>query len=155
MTAHQSISDSLLRPGEILLGPASLQVGVSARVPPAMRSYTREIADVEVEPESRGQGFARALLAEVISIADREGLALILEVGAGPGSTLDDAALASWYGRLGFVTLQMPRPGSRRVMVRLVAGMIPKRIHYNAAGVATQFEPPDLETANVAGATVH
>ena len=141
-----------LRPGHFQLGPASCQLSVADRVPGKLQPATRYLSDLAVEPEARGQGYARALLEQMIDLADRNGIVLMLEVRADADSPLDDAALANWYGRLGFVTMRRPVGGQTRLMARLALGLVPEHVDYDPmTGEAVGFTHADPATATPVG----
>lgn len=86
-------------------GSASLTVGPSSAVPPHLRGRVMDVSAVHVEPEDRRQGHATALLRMVCADADLSGFVLLLSPEPeDDGMPID--ALAAWYSRLGFVTIQ-------------------------------------------------
>lgn len=64
------------------------------------------------DPKERGKGHATALMKQVLSEADAEGVNLFLGVSpSGLPETLDGPALTAWYERLGFVKVHRDMPG--------------------------------------------
>lgn len=96
-----------LRPGTIVLGPASLHLGYTALVPPHLRGLALEITELLTAVNERGQNHANSLMQDVCQQADQAGKTLLLmpeRFGQG-GLTTDE--LSDWYQRRhGFVVLQ-------------------------------------------------
>lgn len=76
-----------------------------------------EINRINVRQEMRGNGYASALLKQVVEDADSEGI--ILEVSVYPtgrvGQDPDFLALAAWYQRNGFDWQEPDRENSYRM----------------------------------------
>ncbi len=66
------------------------------------------IKRIDVPHAWRGKGIGSALLRVGCDDADGSGITLDLEVGAAPSGSLDNAALAAWYARYGFVDTTIP-----------------------------------------------
>lgn len=62
------------------------------------------ITRINVPAKNRGQGHARALLKRILDDADREGVALFLEIS--PSDGLSYCQLRSWYERHGFRSMR-------------------------------------------------
>lgn len=62
------------------------------------------ITGIEVHRDSRGNGYASALLDDVCRDADRENITLMLSVDP-DGTGLDEQTLVDWYTRKGFKPL--------------------------------------------------
>lgn len=97
-----------LKPGTIVLGPASLHLGYTALVPPNLRGLALEITELLTQPNERGQNHANSLMQDVCQQADQAGKTLLLmpeRFGRDDGLTTDE--LSDWYQRRhGFVVLQ-------------------------------------------------
>jgi GNAT superfamily N-acetyltransferase len=95
-----------MRPGRRELGPASLEVALSAAVPIHMREGTREIAKLIVPVTHRRKHLATALMNLVCQEADANGktLLLIAEPFGEDGPNSDE--LVAWYEKFGFRALQ-------------------------------------------------
>lgn len=87
-----------MSPGTLTLGNASLHVGYSGIIEPHQRGLVREITEFFVPEEHRGNGEGTALLDDVCSQADINGLMLII--------IADTPRLQSFYARHGFMTIQ-------------------------------------------------
>jgi GNAT superfamily N-acetyltransferase len=103
-----------MKPGTRTEGAASLKVSYSQAVPVHLRGKVRELSGVLVDSASRGHGAASALLATVITEADLNRMALLVVVEPFGDTPLNETALAAWYERHGFKTIQDTPP----VMVR-------------------------------------
>jgi GNAT superfamily N-acetyltransferase len=107
-----------MRPGVRQLNDASLKVSVPEAVPEHMRPHMREITHVYVDPASRRQHLATALLNFVCQEADANGMTLLLtaQPEEADGPSVDQ--LMDWYKKFGFQCLQETPAGwlmARRV----------------------------------------
>lgn len=99
---------------------ASAEVVRNASLPEEL-SGVLEVVRVWTDPEHRGQGYASAVMNEVIRDADRTGTVLMLKpTPFGRVGVLD---LVGWYGRFGFIVIQnkpvlMARQPQDRVIAR-------------------------------------
>lgn len=113
-----------MKPGTIVLGPASLHLGYSALVPPHLRGNAFEITDLLTAVNERGQNHANSLMQDVCQQADQAGKLLLLmpESYGQDGLTTDE--LSDWYQRRhGFVVLQL---SPKIILVRMPAAAAAK-----------------------------
>jgi ribosomal protein S18 acetylase RimI-like enzyme len=83
-----------------------------------MRSHLREITHLYVDPASRRQHLATALLNFVCQEADANRITLLLTARSDEEGGLTDEQLIEWYKKFGFQKLQ--EDGSGWVMARRV-----------------------------------
>lgn len=83
---------------------ASLEVCVPKALPMHMRAKIREIKSVYTDPEHRGKGYAKSLLARIIISADLSDTWLMLHVD--PDEDTDKQRLVNLYVALGFKPFQ-------------------------------------------------
>lgn len=96
-----------MRTGDRKLGPASLRIRQCNALPAHLRSGTRELCDLQTQPDARGQGHAGRLMHKVCAEADAAGLLLILIADRFGDEGLNNDQLCAWYaGRFGFQLLQ-------------------------------------------------
>jgi ribosomal protein S18 acetylase RimI-like enzyme len=128
-----------MRPGVRQLNDASLRVSVPDAVPEHMRSHLREITHLYVDPASRRQHLATALLNFVCQEADANRITLLLTARSDEEGGLTDEQLIEWYKKFGFQKLQEDADGwvmARRVREKL-------RIVSVAQAVREAMEPQE------------
>jgi GNAT superfamily N-acetyltransferase len=128
-----------MRPGVRQLNDASLRVSVPDAVPEHMRSNLREITHLYVDPASRRQHLATALLNFVCQEADANCITLLLTARSDEENGLTDEQLIDWYKKFGFQKLQEDADGwvmARRVREKL-------RIVSVAQAVREAMEPQE------------
>lgn len=95
-----------MRPGAREFRDASLKVSIPTCVPEHMRDRTREISDVFVKAESRGQRLATALMNFVCQEADANRVTLVLTAREYDEGGPAEEQLVTWYEKFGFLKLQ-------------------------------------------------
>lgn len=111
---------------------ASLQVRISVALPKKLRDRTREITKVHTPADMQQQGHATALMRDVCSEADRDGITLILWPRPyGDDIALSQAMLIRWYQRFGFRVIQ-PEP----VLMARPPGAMAAQLNVAASAVA-------------------
>lgn len=111
-----------MTPGPRQLAYASCEVAICQAVPPHMRSGVREIIKLTVDKDHRGEGHAKALLADLAQEADQRRIVLMLIVQPfDEDGYADIPALERLYASVGFKTIQtepvvmMARQWARKV----------------------------------------
>lgn len=99
---------------------ASAEVVRNTSLPEGMESVL-EVVRVWTDPEHRGQGYASAVMNEVIRDADRTATVLLLNPK--PFGRVGVLDLVGWYQQFGFVVIQqkptlMARQPQERVIAR-------------------------------------
>lgn len=87
-------------------GGSSLQLCLPRALPQHMRKDVVELRALRTEPEYRGNGFATDLMLDVCLEADLARKFLFLCVEPGDDCPISLEALASWYHKFGFTTIQ-------------------------------------------------
>ncbi len=100
---------------------ATLRIAIAEALPEDMRPMTREI--VEVHSSNPRKGHATALMHQVCAEADKWWMTLFIKVEKFDEGMGDDD-LKRWYGRFGFVVIQiepclMVRSPQKPLVVRL------------------------------------
>lgn len=95
-----------MRYGTRIEGHASLKLAVPTALPDNMRGNVVELRSLRTDPDHRGQGDATKLLLSAIMEADINRYFLFLHVQPDEDGPLDKSALANWYHRFGFTTIQ-------------------------------------------------
>jgi len=91
-------------PGLRVHRQASLRVAIAEGLPDEMRGSVREILSVTSENPRKGD--ATALMWTVCAEADKWWFTLIVQVHAFDDG-MDDQMLRKWYGKFGFVEIQV------------------------------------------------
>lgn len=92
-----------MEPGARNHGPASLQL---VRMTGLEDKALLEVKSVHTPKDSRNQGQATALMAEVCAEADKDHVLLILTPDRFDTGPLDNGQLEAWYAQMGFVAIQ-------------------------------------------------
>lgn len=87
-------------------GHASLRLSVPSALPDKMRGDVVELRGLRTHPDHRGNGDATRLMLSTTLDADMWRYFLFIHVEPEDDSPLDKAALANWYHKFGFVTIQ-------------------------------------------------
>lgn len=113
-----------LKPGTIVLGPASLHLSYSALVPPNLRGNALEITELLTDAKERGNNHANSLMQEVCEQADQAGKLLLLMPETYGQGAMTTEQLSDWYQRRhGFVVLQL---SPKTILVRMPAAAAAK-----------------------------
>lgn len=137
-----------MRPGRREFKAASLTVAIPVGLPEHMRAQTRELTHVFVEPDSRRQHLATALMNFVCQEADACGMTLVLtahdydepamhdDESTAAIATPDEDQLVAWYEKFGFKKLQdtpkgafMARQVRERPRIKPIALAVNRALH--------------------------
>jgi GNAT superfamily N-acetyltransferase len=97
----------------LLRGDSHARVTLQLQGPGRDRAY---IDGIRTRARSRGQGFAREILEDILQVCDNYGITTELianpdrsAVAKDPANTLDLAQLVAWYKRFGFIPTRQTR----------------------------------------------